>query len=364
MGHLQDPLNTFWQLPYRPAGKGTWTNQVKATATATNGGLILASAANRLMVAIRPSVDLTYTPLIETGNGGITWSSGLIDQALAATPAALGLDPAGRAMAITSAKTGSQLEFDNGNPSSWKTVADLQSLNSSPAGKACGAHSFTAVGYAGAAVIVGASCSSPGSTGIFVRGANGWVPGGPKLSGLASSTVTVLAARPSPVAAPGTATGSNAAGTGSNTASPGADTASTALAVLLGVTGPAGQDPHLVVTWSHDATTWQTSPPIAVGSTDSVLSFGPTSGSGLFVVIRGPGATILPYITSGPGTAWTKLPAAPLGTATLASGHANSIQALAVNDTVLRFWTLDSSTNAWVDSQTMQVNIEFGSSNP
>lgn len=351
MGHLQDPLNTFWQLPFRPAGKATWTNQVKATATATNGGLVLASAGKRLLVGIRPSVDLTYTPLIATSDGGITWSTGLIDQGLSSAVSALAVDPTGRAMAITSTKAGSQVVSESGSFSSWKTVGTLQSLDSSQAGKACDADSLTAVGYAGGATVIGASCTKPGSTGLFVTGPGGWVTSGPRLSGLAGLTVTALAAKPTPLPA------ATPTGTGTGTSNSG-------LAFLLGVSGPAGQSPHLVVAWSADATTWQTSPPIPVGSTDSVLSFGPTSGGGLFVVARGPGATILAYLTSGPGATWHELPAAPPGTATLAAGHAQAIQALAVNNTLLRLWTFDPSTNSWVDSQTMQVNIEFGSSNP
>ena len=45
MGHLDDPDNTFWQLFFRPAGSIAWSNQVEATATATNGGLVLARSA-------------------------------------------------------------------------------------------------------------------------------------------------------------------------------------------------------------------------------------------------------------------------------------------------------------------------------
>ena len=42
MGDLGQPLNTFWQLLFRPAGT-MWSDHVEATAVATNGGLVLAS---------------------------------------------------------------------------------------------------------------------------------------------------------------------------------------------------------------------------------------------------------------------------------------------------------------------------------
>jgi len=44
MGRLNQPLNTFWQLFFRPTGMTTWNDKVGATATATNGGLIMAAA--------------------------------------------------------------------------------------------------------------------------------------------------------------------------------------------------------------------------------------------------------------------------------------------------------------------------------
>ena len=59
MGHLGQPLNTFWQLFFQPPGATSWSNQVEATATATNGGLVLASAGDRsVIVGVRPSVRL------------------------------------------------------------------------------------------------------------------------------------------------------------------------------------------------------------------------------------------------------------------------------------------------------------------
>lgn len=344
MGHLQDPLNTFWQLPFRPAGTSTWTNQVKATGTATNGGIVLAANGKDLAVAIRPSVDLTYTPLISTTDGGLAWSTGLIDQAITATPSALALGPSGQATAITASSAGGRtipgatVIAANGNLSSWKTVATLQSFDSTQAGRACAARSFNAVGYAGSSTVVGASCTKPGSTGLFVRTSNGWAPTGPAVNGLAHLTVTVLALRPAPE------------GSG--------------VAALLGVTGPQGAVPHLVAAWSADGVTWQESPSIAVRSTDAVVSFGAESGSELFVIAHGPGTSLVSYTVAGPGSNWTTLPPTPPGTATLAAGHAGTLEALAVKGTVLRIWTLSTSAGTWVDSQTINVNIQYGSSNP
>ena len=48
MGQLDEPLNTFWQLLYRPAGGTRWSNQVEATVVATNGGIVLAPLGGEL----------------------------------------------------------------------------------------------------------------------------------------------------------------------------------------------------------------------------------------------------------------------------------------------------------------------------
>ena len=344
MGHLQDPLNTFWQLPFRPTGASSWTNQVKATGTATNGGLVLAANGKDLAVAVRPSVDLTYTPLISTTDGGLAWSTGLIDEAITATPSALALGPSGQATAITASSAGGKaipggnVIATNGSLSSWKTIESLQSFDSNQAGRVCAAHSFNAVAYAGNSTVVGASCTNPGSTGLFVSTSNGWVPTGPAINGIAHLTVTALALRPAP------------GGSG--------------VAALLGVTGPKGAAPHLVAAWSADGLTWQESPSIALRSTDAVVSFGAASGNDLFVITRGPGTSLVAYTVAGPGSNWTTLPPVPPGTATLAAGHGGTLEALAVKGTALRIWTLNPSAGTWVESQTINVNIQYGSSNP
>ena len=101
MGRLGDPANTFWQLLFRPVSTASWSNEVEATATATNGGRVLASPGNRsLIVAVRPSADLTYTPLIATDNAARSWSDGLIASGLSARPAALAASGDGRALAL------------------------------------------------------------------------------------------------------------------------------------------------------------------------------------------------------------------------------------------------------------------------
>ena len=68
MGHLDQPLNTFWQLFFKPAGAKLWSNRASALAVATNGGLAIASNGASLAVGIRPTNLLDYSPLVLTSD--------------------------------------------------------------------------------------------------------------------------------------------------------------------------------------------------------------------------------------------------------------------------------------------------------
>ena len=74
MGHLDQPLNTFWQLFFRAKGATRWSDYASALAVATNGGLLVATPNGRsLVVGIRPANLLDYSPLLVTANNGRTW---------------------------------------------------------------------------------------------------------------------------------------------------------------------------------------------------------------------------------------------------------------------------------------------------
>ena len=74
MGGSAAQDNNFWQLFIRPAGSTRW-KLVTPPGTADNGGLVLADAGGSLITGFRPSQNLTYTPLIQTSDGGQAWAS-------------------------------------------------------------------------------------------------------------------------------------------------------------------------------------------------------------------------------------------------------------------------------------------------
>lgn len=333
MGRLNEPLNTFWQLLFKRAGTARWSNQVEAAATATNGGLVLSTFGERsLMVGVRPSVNLAFTPLISTAGSTRSWSDGLITTTLAARPNALAADAAGEALALVDSAYGAQVLSTKGDISKWRAVTTERALASGAAGRSCGLGSLTAVGYLAGQAMVGASCANPGVVGVFARQAGAWRLVGPTLSSpLTGGRVEVLALG-------GTRTGSYG---------------------LLAVVTGAQTD--LVVAWSGPGKRWAISKPLALDN-GQVVSFGPDGGSGLFVLLQTRTGEANLVVSGGPGAAWQELAPPPAGTATVAFGPPSRPEALVASGTTLTIWSLDPGTAHWTVSQVIHVPIQYGSS--
>ena len=87
MGHLHDPENTFWQMLFEPTGSTTWSNQVEATAVATNGGVVLAATPGGAVIAgVRPANKLRYSPLVVTTDGVVRGRRGFSTRVSPPTP--------------------------------------------------------------------------------------------------------------------------------------------------------------------------------------------------------------------------------------------------------------------------------------
>jgi hypothetical protein len=332
MGHLDQPLNTFWQLLFQPAGASRWSNQVSATAVATNGGLILTASPRALLVGVRPSNLLTFSPLLESADGGRSWSTGLLPSGLAQRPDALAAGAGGHALALVSARGGPQVLASDSGLSSWQLATSTSGLAASPAGGSCGLRAITAVAYLDGAPIVGGSCSRPGAVGLFLAHAGGWqLLTGVLPSADAHSRVEVLSVQ----------------------------STSSGLRALLGLVG--GDQTSLIAAWLKDGH-WLSSAPLALAASERLASFGPTAESGMFVLLTAAAAAPRLAIISGAGGAWRQLPPPPSSTATVAFAAHGAVSALAVNDTVLSVWRLAAVAHRWVRGQVVNVPIEFGSS--
>ncbi len=332
MGHLDQPLDTFWQLLHLAPHVRTWTDQVAATAVATNGGLTLASAADTFAVGVRPTNRLRFSPLIATVNGGHSWTDGLIGDGLAERPDTLAIDTPGNALAIVDTPAGTQVLTSAGGLSGWTRLTDQAHLSATPAGRSCGVSTLTAVSYHGTTPVVGASCTRPGIVGLLSDRSGTWQPAGLSLpAAYRDATIQILALH---------AEGPT-------------------LTALLAVTGPGGAT-RLLTGWGTSNGAWMLSPPLQVPASDHLASYGPAERTGEFVFTTGAASCV--STIAGPGAAWHTLPAPPAGTATLAIPAGTPPQALAVTNATLTIWALPANTSNWVERQVLKVPIQYGSS--
>jgi hypothetical protein len=136
------------------------------------------------------------------------------------------------------------------------------------------------------------------------------------------------------------------------------------LAALLQSTGDGVST--LFAAWSADGSGWTVSSPLALASHQQLLSFGPTSGSGLFALTRAPSGAERLLVIGAADTAWRHLPDPPQGTATVAfgSGTSQALDAFAVHESTATVWTLadPAAPGPWVHGQVIHVALTFGSS--
>lgn len=332
MGELDHPLNTFWQLFFLPKSGARWINHASSLATATNGGLILASpSGSSLLVGVRPANLLYFSPLVSTSGGGESWSPGL---PLPGAADSLAAEPGGGELALVEHGATAEVLATTPNASSWRTLTTNRALEATTAGKSCGITSLTAVGYANGSPLVGGTCRRSGEVGLFAERQGSWQMAGPVLpASLRVGTVEVLHV----------------------------GATSTGLSALLALRGPTGSS--LLAAWrAATASTWSLSQPVNLGPGDRVSSFGPASGTGLYIALAGAGNVNHIEVVSGPGTSWTALPVLVAPAVTVAFGSNGRVDALVPNASKLADYVLAGRSKRWQLAETISVGILYGSS--
>jgi hypothetical protein len=377
MGGSAAATNNFWQLFARPAGSSAW-RLVTPPGVASNGGLTLASLGGQSVLAgFRPSQDLVFSPLASTSDDGASWSSGVLDAALANVPDALAAAPGGdQLLALLS---NGRIERAGRGASAWSTLTSLRSLAASPAGRRCAPSRLTAVAFAAgpvsagtgsagtgsagtgsaATALAGATCARGGQVGIFsyTPGANAWRAAAPALP-------AVLAGRPVQVLRL---------------------TSTTAGEVALLSVG-SGASTELLAAWSSDGTRWTVSAPLSAPDSAAAAT-GFSAGGDAWVLTASGQADVI----AAKGSAWQQLPPLPPHTALLAFGQASAsgstsnaptsshtsttgptgnstpaagIEALATFGSKFTVWSLTGSGAAagWHSTQALTVPIQYGSS--
>ena len=336
MGHLDQPLNTFWQLFYRASGTSSWSNATSTLATATNGGLIIATPDGQSVeVGIRPANRLTFSPLLTASPTQSSWSTGVLPAGLAADNSALATDALnGSSAALLNQGPGVRVVSSARGLSTWRSLTTEPALASSSAGRHCGLRSITAVGYDGTQALIGGGCRHTATVGIFSRSGDAWRLVGPSLPReLDSGRVNVISLKQT----------------------------SEGISTLLAVTS-VKEGTSLVAAWAGSGGQWSVSGALRLSSSQRVLSIGPADGVGMFVLLAESGGSEEADVVGGPDVSWQVLPALPGGTSTLAFGPGNMVDALVVNDTAFTDWLLSPGSSHWVKGQAISVPIEFGSS--
>jgi hypothetical protein len=332
MGYLDQPLNTFWQLFFRPYGVSRWSDEAEALAVATNGGILLATGDGRsIAVGVRPANLLEFSPLMVTSDGGSSLSPVSPVSALAEQPDALAVGVAGESLALTTADGGEVLQSAEGF-SDWHELTTASGLDRSSAGRTCGLVSMTAVAVTAGQAVIGADCRNAGEVGIFAKQGT-WRLIGPRLpTTLDGGIVTVL----------------------------GLQRTSSGLCAVLEVS--KGDATSLLAAWTADAgASWSDSPVLDLGS-KKVLSIGPDGSRGLFVLGSLTSTSDSVEVVSGPGGSWRGLPSPPATTETLVFGPGDRVDALGVDDTLFTDYELTQGGAGWTKAQVMNVDIQFGSS--
>jgi hypothetical protein len=334
MGGSAASHNNFWQLFVRRADTGRWS-LVTPAGVADNGGLVAAGGNGSLVVGFRPSQELAYSPLARSTDAGLNWTPGLLDAALADTPGAIAVGPAGRTLALLQDGTiEAAPTADDAAAGRWVPLATLTALAASAPGRSCGLNGMTAVSFGpDQNPIAAGSCGRPGAAGVFTDAGGTWRSAGLTLpgSGPGMGTVRVLGL----------------------TAFPGGN------AALLAISHPGGNS--LLAAW-WDGTRWTVSAPVTAAGVRA-LGFGP-GGSAWLLLGGGRAETI----AGTAGSTWQALPPVPAGTAVLAPpgtgtpvpGAGGSYDALAVAGSGLTVWRL--ARGAWGKVQQISVPVQYGSS--
>jgi hypothetical protein len=332
MGTLDDPLNTFWQLFFRPSGASGWSDEASSLAVATNGGLAVATfGRGSLAVAIRPANRLDYSPLLVTADSGRAWSPVPPLGGVAKMPDALAVGASGRGLALTTGTTGNDVLESASGLTDWKELTSTGTLQSSAAGRSCGLASITAVGVVATNALIGGDCRQAGVAGIFAETPDGWRLVGPALpASLRHAAVDVLALQPT----------------------------RDGVCALLVTAGNEGTS--LVAACSGEDVNWTVSPILELGS-EHVVSVGSDDGSGLFVLAARAASQSIDVL-SEPSATWSSLPNPPAGTQTLVFGAAGKVDALSVNNTTFTDSALSSASGRWKELQVIDVPIQYGSS--
>ena len=326
MGHLDDPLNTFWQLL-------TLTGSSWGLATplgvASNGGLAVAAQPQSVLAGFGPSQYLRFSPLAHTTDQGSSWDPGLLPAGLARVPDAL-VEGTNDSLALLDAGGGAVV-VSTGDLSSWKPLTNARALARVPASSDCHIGALTAVTLdAESKTLVGVSCTQGGRPGLFAPSSRGWVSDGPAIPGVLSGPTRVIRL----------------------------DQTSAGTAALVSV--GTGVEARLFGMWgTNRLRTWTVSAGLPLDGA-GLLSTGVTPTGGFVIAAYGSGAGPTVSVVTPTVVQWQSLPSPPSGTTSVTATPTGGFDALVPVQSTLSVYGLGSL--GWDTVQKLQVDIQYGSS--
>jgi hypothetical protein len=340
MGHLDDPVNTFWQLFARSGcvasgctSTGGW-ELATPPGVASNGGLIFASTApGALTVGFGPSLDLQFSPVAETTDGGSTWSPGVLPGALDTVPDALAGSGSSLRLALLSGHRG-EVVSSTGDLDTWQPMLTERSLATATGLSGCALDALTAVDLgpgtgSSPQAYAGGACTHGATVPIYRLERGTGLPVGPRLRTSAGTPIRV----------------DRLVTTGAGL---------TAL-----VTTGSGHSAELVLATSTDGSApWSISSPLAtVGRSVESTSLTPTGG--MVVVLAGARGSESASVVST-GSSWRALPPLPASTSVVVAEPGEQYEALIGSGSTLDVDALVAGE--WHKRASVDVPIQYGSS--
>ena len=334
MGHLDDPLDTFWQLFSLTDGSDRWT-LVTPPGVASNGGLAVSVDPRSVVAGFGPSQDLHFSPLAASTDSGRSWTAGLILGQLAPVPDSLTISTTGHPLALLQVAGGTVvtsagglsdldaggLEADPGHRCAQLLVRDRQADRG---GVRCRLRPLDHR-------LRGRHCLCPGGRpGLFESAGDRWEPVGPVLPGVGSGPTEVIRIETIPDGA----------------------------AVL--VSAGRGSAAALYALWSTDGLrSWTVSSGLPLGRIP-LASTGVTGAGGFVVTTAGPDGKSGVAVADQSAPRWLHLASPPAGTSAVVATPGGGFDALVPRQSVLDVYTLRSGR--WDRSQVLDVPIQYGSS--
>jgi len=326
MGHLDDPVNTFWQLLTL---SGSRWELATPPGVASNGGLVAAAVSTSVLAGFGASQALQFSPLAHTADQGSSWQAGVLPGSLSLVPDALA-QGGGESLALLRT-AGGKVVASTADLSRWTPVITASALRRQSGLADCHLRSLTAVTLDDhGSTLVGASCAQGGRAGLFTPSSDGWMSVGPGIPGESSGPTEVVRL----------------------------DQTSAGTAAL--VSAGSGATTRLYAMWSTNGLgPWTVSTGLPLDEA-SLLSSGVTAAGGFMVLTRRRSAAPSASVLGSTGSQWKSLPSLPSGTTSVTASPGGSYDALVPIQSTLSVYQLGST--GWARVQTLRVDIPYGSS--